>query len=179
MASEQKTLGQDTPARVAPAKVAPAIPFWRREEFLIAVAVGLFGAWVLYLTTTFRQVPPMLSPGLLPQQFPQLLVCVLFLLCLILFVQSLSTAPKPKTKIPPIVYYSVGMIVLFCVLATVDLFLGFSIFFIGLALLWGERRVVPMVAVALLLPLGIFLLFDLVLEVRFPRGLLTSIYYDW
>lgn len=169
MVEEDKTRGRDAPA---------TIPFWRREEFLIAVVVGAFGACVLYLTTTFWRVPPMLSPGLLPQEFPRLMVYVLFALSLILLFQSLSTAPKKRARVPPIVYCSLGMIALFCALATLDLFIGFFFFFLGLGLIWGERRIALLLFVSLALPLGIFLLFDLVLEVRFPRGLLTSLYYD-
>ena len=83
-----------------------------------------------------------------------------------------------RPDVEPAVWYSAGMIVAFCGLAVVDLFLGFIAFFAGLSLLWGERRVAIVLAIAIGLPLGIFLLFDLGLEVRFPRGLLTTLYYD-
>ena len=46
-----------------------------------------------------------------------------------------------------------------------------------MALLWGERRLPVALAVALVSPFAIFILFDLVLRVRFPRGLFTNWYY--
>ena len=45
------------------------------------------------------------------------------------------------------------------------------------ALLWGERRLLVAGALAVVTPLTIFLLFDLVLRVRFPRGVLMNWYY--
>jgi putative tricarboxylic transport membrane protein len=59
--------------QVAPERKAPALAFWHREAYQISVAVGVIGAWVLYLTGTFTRPPPMLSPGLLPHQFPVLI----------------------------------------------------------------------------------------------------------
>ena len=46
-----------------------------------------------------------------------------------------------------------------------------------LSLLWGERRIWAAGILATVTPLAIFLLFDSVLKVRFPRGLLTNWYY--
>lgn len=150
-----------------------------RSEYLVLGAVTLFGAWVLYISNTFDRPPPILSPGLLPHVFPQLLVYVMFALALFMVLQASWHPPEQRKPVPPIVYGSAGMVLGFVVLAEVDLFLAFIGFFLGLSWLWGERRWVPLVGVAVSLPLAIFVLFDQVLEVRFPRGLLTSLYYDW
>jgi len=47
----------------------------------------------------------------------------------------------------------------------------------AMCLLWGERRIYVASAVALVTPAAIFFLFDMVLRIRFPRGLLTNLYY--
>jgi hypothetical protein len=162
-----------------PEREAPAPGGRLRSEYMILVAIGLFGLWVLYLTTTFHRPPPILSPGLLPHVFPQLLVYVLFALAVVMALQASRHPPVRRPPVPWIVPGSAAMVAVFVVLAEIDLFIGFVAFFLGLSWLWGERRVLPMVIVAVSLPMAIFLLFDQVLVVRFPRGLLTNIYYDW
>ena len=67
---------------------------------------------------------------------------------------------------------------LFYVLTTyVDMFLGLAVVIFIMSLVWGERRYWLAGLVAVLTPVSIFFLFDLVLQIRFPRGLLTELYY--
>jgi len=46
-----------------------------------------------------------------------------------------------------------------------------------LAFLWGERRRHVLVALGVALPLIVFLFFDAVFDIRFPRGVLTNLWY--
>jgi hypothetical protein len=46
-----------------------------------------------------------------------------------------------------------------------------------LTILWGERRAWAIILVGLFVPFSVFFLFDSIFEVRFPRGLLTNIWY--
>lgn len=46
-----------------------------------------------------------------------------------------------------------------------------------MCIVWGERRLWLAGLVALITPASIFLLFDLVLKIRFPRGVFTNLYY--
>ena len=57
------------------------------------------------------------------------------------------------------------------------MFVAIAITMAALCFLWGERRILVATAVSLVTPVAIFFLFDLVLKVRFPRGLLTNWYY--
>ena len=62
-------------------------------------------------------------------------------------------------------------------MAYVDMFVGIIVVMFLLCLLWGERRIWVAGLVAIVTPALIFLLFDEVLQIRFPRGLLTNWYY--
>ena len=53
----------------------------------------------------------------------------------------------------------------------------FMIFAAALTFYWGERRPLMLATVGLVMPLAIFFLFDQVFEIRFPRGLLTNLWY--
>ncbi|NQW12503.1 MAG: tripartite tricarboxylate transporter TctB family protein [Alphaproteobacteria bacterium] len=158
---------------------APPVPLWRRDEIRIAVAILVFSGWVFWMTTTFARVPPRLSPGLMPHEFPQFLLYVLLGLTALMVVQGLAhPAERPRTPLPWVTWVSAVIVVLFLAVMEIDLFLAFAVFFIALALLWGERRWQWVVAVGVVMPAIIFFGFDHILEVRFPRGLLTSLYYD-
>jgi hypothetical protein len=74
-----------------------------------------------------------------------------------------------------------GSIVLFVVFfpitVYVDMMIGIAVVMFAMCLLWGERRILVAGTLALATPVTIFFLFDLVLRVRFPRGLFTNWYY--
>ncbi|MEN8896569.1 MAG: tripartite tricarboxylate transporter TctB family protein, partial [Yoonia sp.] len=67
--------------------------------------------------------------------------------------------------------------VVFSLVAQVDLFLGLGVFAGALAWLWGERRLWSIGLVACISPALVFFLFDLVFRIRFPRGILTNLWY--
>lgn len=162
-----------------PGETAPPVPLWRRDEVRIAVAITVFSGWVFWMTTTFARVPPRLSPGLLPHEFPQFLLYVLLGLTAVMVVQGLAQpAHRPRTPLPLVTWVSTVIVVLFLGVMQIDLFLAFMVFFIAMALAWGERRWHWVVVVGVVMPAIIFFGFDQILEVRFPRGVLTTLYYD-
>ncbi|MGI9382832.1 MAG: tripartite tricarboxylate transporter TctB family protein, partial [Methyloligellaceae bacterium] len=104
---------------------------------------------------------------------------VILLLTGVLVWQLISRPDPPRPPLPAAFFVTVGLFLVFAAVAAwIDLFIAFAVFAVGLSMAWGERRLVPILAIAVVLPLAIFLLFDLVLEIRFPRGVLTSLYYD-
>ena len=67
--------------------------------------------------------------------------------------------------------------VVFVALVQLDLFIALAIFAALLALYWGERKIKNILLVGLVVPVGVFFLFDQVFKIRFPRGLLTNLWY--
>lgn len=75
---------------------------------------------------------------------------------------------------------TVGSLVLLGVfggLTFIDLFLALGAVAALLAMFWGERRWHVVAGIGLMMPALIFLLFDQVFEIRFPRGVLTNLWY--
>ncbi|MEM7046616.1 MAG: tripartite tricarboxylate transporter TctB family protein [Pseudomonadota bacterium] len=137
---------------------------------ILALAAGAF-----YLTTTFDEVPAILKRGMQPADFPQLMIGLIAGLALWLLWRERSGEPP---AVPRIVSITMAMLIIFPFLALVDLFGGLAIFSVALSFLWGERRPLALATVALLVPLMVFFLFDIVFEIRFPRGILTNLWYD-
>ena len=60
---------------------------------------------------------------------------------------------------------------------TLDMFLALAVTLFCLSITFGQRRYWAAALVAVITPLIIFFAFDLGFGIRFPRGILTELYY--
>ena len=100
------------------------------------------------------------------------------LLALVMLWEFARNAPDriPLESFPT--YGAVLLFGLFFILAQyIDMFIGIAAVMFLMCRLWGEKRLAINTILALVTPITIFFLFDLVLKIRFPRGLLTDWYY--
>ena len=148
-------------------------------EWLVPVVIFVFCGIVAYLTTTFSKAPEIIvGDAMQPRNFPLFVVSVVAILNVVLIVQMLRTGPRPRNHQPPQTLMTGLLMALFYPGAVyVDMFLTLAVIMFAMCLVWGERRLWVAAMVALLTPAVIFFGFDLLLEVRFPRGLLTNLYY--
>jgi len=68
-------------------------------------------------------------------------------------------------------------VLFYALTVSIDMFFGISVVMFLMSLVWGQRNILVALANAILTPLFVFLLFDMVLRIRFPRGLITNWYY--
>ncbi|WP_306259049.1 tripartite tricarboxylate transporter TctB family protein [Pararhizobium sp. IMCC21322] len=146
----------------------------RRARWLVPICIILFCLVALYFTTTFKKMPPILKRGIQPSDFPQL-VCLLIVSLTLLMVWK--DPVKIVERVTSKSWMTMGLMIGFVALMQVDLFLALGAFAATLTMLWGERRPRNIALVGLLIPTSVFFLFDLVFKIRFPRGLLTSLWY--
>jgi len=144
------------------------------ESWLVATVIVAFCLATLWLTLSFEKMPPILKRGIQPSDFPQL-VCGLIVL-----LTGYMLWRDPVKVVEPMGSKTVGTIVLmvlFAALTQLDLFLALGAFALALSIYWGERRASRMFVVGILVPAGVFFLFDQIFKIRFPRGLLTNLWY--
>lgn len=138
---------------------------------LLIIAFCVAAIW---LSLSFEKMPPILKRGIQPADFPQLVCIAIILMTLYMLWRD------PVVIVEPMGSKTIGSIVLmllFVLLTSIDLFLALALFAVALSVYWGERRVSRMCIVGLLVPVTVFFLFDQVFKIRFPRGLLTSMWY--
>lgn len=140
----------------------------------LPLVVIVFCLCAFWLTTQFDRVPPILKRGIQPSDFPQLVIGLIVLLSVVIAFTDQSKEPK---KLPAVVWKTMVAMAGFVVVAQADMFLGVGTFAGALVLLWGERSIKVLVALGVFMPLIVFFLFDFVFEIRFPRGLLTNLWY--
>lgn len=144
------------------------------ERWLIPTLIIVFCLVAFWYSTTFKKMPPILKRGIQPSDFPQLLLGALVLLAIaMMWLDPVRVREKLHGS-------TVGTLALFAVFAAftaLDFFLALAVFAFCLAVFWGERRPLMLMGVGLIMPVLIFFLFDQVFEIRFPRGLITNIWY--
>ena len=157
------------------------------NRFIVPLGLIIFCGLTFWQTTQFDRVPPILLRGMQPADFPQMVLLLIVSLCVGLLYQALRNVQQEPTTDAGAddftramsfnVWKTMGLFLVFAAIAPVDLFLGLGVFALCLTALWGERRLWALVLVCLISPLFIFLLFDQVFEIRFPRGILTNLWY--
>ncbi len=144
------------------------------EHWVVTFVIISFCGATFWISTTFDRMPPILKRGIQPADFPQLiLILMLILTVAMIWLDPIVVDKRLDSK-------TVGSLVLFGVfggLTFIDLFLALGTVAALLAMFWGERRWQAVVGIGLMMPALIFLLFDQVFEIRFPRGVLTNLWY--
>ena len=146
---------------------------------IVPTVIAVFSALVIGAALRLDLSPPLIvGESMQPRVFPIALMVINLVLALIL---ALQYRAAPPVKVPfegAVTWGSAALFGLFYLLTVyVDMLIAIAITVFLMGLLWGERRLPVALAVALISPFSIFVLFDLVLRVRFPRGLFTNWYY--
>ena len=147
--------------------------------FIVPVIITAFSVAVIVASLQLDLSPPMIvGDSMQPRAFPIFLMAINLLLVAVLVTQMLRHPPEPGPREPWATWGSILVMPVFYGLTVwLDMFIGIAVVMFALCMLWGERRVLVAGSLALVAPLSIFILFDTVLKVRFPRGVLTNWYY--
>ena len=144
------------------------------ERWLVPAIIIAFCLAAFWITTGFDRMPPILKRGIQPSDFPQLIAGLIIVLTLLMaLVDPVRVADRMAGK----TWTSLLLMGVFALVTVVDFFLALSVFAVALALAWGEGRKPVLVLIGLVVPASVFFLFDLVFRIRFPRGLLTDLWY--
>lgn len=148
-------------------------------DFVVPGFIFVFCAVIVGLSLTFDKAPPIIvGKAMQPRSFPIFLAGVIAALNCVLIWQILREPSRESRREPMQTWLTMLLLGVFYLIAsTLDFFLGIAVVMFLICLVWGERRIWLAAVLAVVLPLAVFFFFDLVLEVRFPRGLLTELYY--
>ncbi len=152
----------------------------KKKLYIIPLFLTLFSFVVIYLSLQLDTSPEMIvGDSMQARSFPIFLMVINLLLVGILSLQFYKTYPKEVEleKFPT--WSSMLLFLIFYIIIFIsgDMFVAIPIVMFLMGLTWGQKKVWVSLTNAIVTPLSIFLLFDYVLQVRFPRGWLTNIYY--
>ena len=165
--SDTNASSADTRRRLSPA------------DWAVPVVILVFCAVVTWLSLLMDKAPEiMVGHSMQPRTFPIFLMALIVVLTGAMTFQMLRDGPATRKPISWQTWLTGALKILFAVIAiTLDMFLALGLVMFAIAYSYGERRIWVALSVAVLTPLIIFFAFDLSLGVRFPRGILTELYY--
>ena len=152
----------------------------KKKLYIIPLFLTLFSFVVIYLSLQLDTSPEMIvGDSMQARSFPIFLMVINLLLVGILSLQFYKTYPKEieLEKFPTWSSMLLFLIFYIIILISGDMLVAIPIVMFLMGLTWGQKKIWISLTNAIVTPLSIFLLFDYVLQVRFPRGWLTNIYY--
>jgi putative tricarboxylic transport membrane protein len=152
----------------------------KKKLYIIPLFLTLFSFVVIYLSLQLDTSPEMIvGDSMQARSFPIFLMVINLLLVGILTFQFYKTYPKEVEleKFPTWSSMLLFLIFYILILISGDMFIAIPIVMFLMSMTWGQKKIWISLTNAIITPLSIFFLFDFVLQVRFPRGWLTNIYY--
>ena len=151
----------------------------KKNIYIIPLIITIFSLAVIAIALQLDTSPEMIvGDSMQARSFPIFLMILQLILVGILTFQFYKNSPK---TVPLEKFHTWGSMLLFLLfyLLTVytDMFIGNFVVIFLMSLLWGEKRLWVAFLTATVTPGLVFLLFDFVLKIRFPRGILMNLYY--
>jgi len=149
------------------------------QHQIVPLVIATISAIIIYLALQLDLSPPMIvGDSMQPRSFPIFLMALNLILTAILARQFHRAPPAYPEPIKRTTWISMALMVVFYGLTvSADMFIGIAVVMFLMSLAWGERRILVALVNAIATPVLIFLLFDMVLRIRFPRGIITNWYY--
>ena len=151
----------------------------QKKLYITPIFLALFSIAIILISLQLDTSPEMIvGDSMQARSFPIFLMVINLILISVLFLQFFRNYPE-KIKLEIFTtWFSMFLFLLFYFLTiTTDMFIGITVCMFLMGYTWGEKRLWVNLCNAVITPGLIFLLFDSVLRIRFPRGLLTNMYY--
>jgi len=147
--------------------------------YTIPLVIASISLIIIFMALQFELSPPMIvGESMQARSFPIFLMIINLVLVTFLAVQFFNSNPEPVPLEGPPTWGTMLLLIIFYLLTiSTDMFIGIAVVMFFMSYLWGERRIYLAALTAIITPISIFFLFDLVLRVRFPRGVLIDWYY--
>ena len=146
-------------------------------DIMVGLLLLILCAIAFGITTTFPEVPAMLSQNVPPTFFPRLVLGIISILSLALIGSGLKQSREAKSQVRPSVFVTAGVITLsVALIQLLGMLLTLSLLLVILPLCWGELRIHLIGILAVGVPFAIYLIFALALGVRFPAGMIMKLF---
>ena len=151
----------------------------QKKLYITPIFLAFFSIAIILISLQLDTSPEMIvGDSMQARSFPIFLMVINLILISVLFLQFFKNYPEKIELEIFTTWFSMFLFLLFYFLTiTTDMFIGITVCMFLMGYTWGEKRLWVNLCNAVITPGLIFLLFDSVLKIRFPRGLLTNMYY--
>ncbi|MCW9710461.1 tripartite tricarboxylate transporter TctB family protein [Avibacterium sp. 21-586] len=146
-----------------------------KKNFFIFFTIFAFASVVIYLASQFRDLPPILQRGLQPSTFPIICAIFIILLSFILWLKSDNERDKLEDNFNKMTIKIFLIIPVFIGILNIDFFLAVTLSALAIHMLWTDKiKVFSLILLGIILPIFVYILFDQILGVKFPEGILIN-----
>ena len=151
----------------------------QKKLYITPIFLALFSIAIIFISAQIDTSPEMIvGDSMQARTFPIFLMAINLILISVLSLQFFKNYPKRIELEIFTTWFTMFLSLLFYFLTiTTDMFIGITVCMFLMGYAWGEKRLWVNICNAIITPGAIFILFDYVLQIRFPRGILTNIYY--
>lgn len=146
-----------------------------KKESLVCLTLVLFASIVIYLSSQFRELPPILQRGLQPSTFPIICAILIIAFAVMIWLTSSKYRHTEDLLFNKMTLKIFVVFLIFTILLTVDFFLSLILSTLAIHILWtGKWKISSIFLLGVILPVFIYILFGQILDVRFPDGIITT-----
>jgi putative tricarboxylic transport membrane protein len=151
----------------------------QKKLYITPIFLALFSIAIILISLQLDTSPEIIvGDSMQARTFPIFLMVINLILISFLSLQFFKNYPKRIELEIFTTWFTMFLFLLFYFLTiTTDMFIGITVCMFLMGYAWGEKRLWVNICNAIITPGAIFILFDYVLQIRFPRGILTNIYY--
>ncbi|APX90476.1 hypothetical protein BV394_12675 [Brevirhabdus pacifica] len=146
------------------------------RDMAVGFVILLFCAVAYWVSLDIQKAPAALAQNVQPATFPRMVLAVIAALTVLMMALGLGQ-PEPARRAPKIIMLVTGALMVAFVMAFEALgpLAAMFLFCIVMPLTWGERFTATLVLYALGFPVAVYLLFDVLLKVHFPPGVVEGL----
>lgn len=146
------------------------------RDFAVGVAILIFCAAAYWVSLGIAEAPAALAQNVQPATFPQMVLAVVALLTVLMMVTGFQRTEPVRGLPKPVMLKTIAVMVAFvAVFDALGLIATAVLFCVILPMIWGKRMSVKLIGYAVVVALALYLVFDVLLRVHFPPGIIENI----
>ncbi|WP_273391919.1 tripartite tricarboxylate transporter TctB family protein [Actinobacillus porcinus] len=146
-----------------------------KRELWVCLIIILLASITIYLASQFKDLPPILQRGLQPSTFPIICATIIIILAIQIWLRSnINSTNEHEMSFNHIVLKMMLIFLGFIFLLYIDFFLAIALTTLAIHILWSKKaRLSSVILLGVVLPIFIYLLFGILLDVKFPSGIIN------
>lgn len=146
-----------------------------KRELWVCLIIILLASITIYLASQFKDLPPILQRGLQPSTFPIICATIIIILAIQIWLRSnINSTNEHEMSFNHIAFKMMLIFLGFILLLYIDFFLAIVLTTLVIHILWSKKaRLSSVILLGVALPVFIYLLFGILLDVKFPSGIIN------
>ena len=145
------------------------------KDIKILSVIIIISAALFAYTFTFDEVPEILAQGMQPTMMPRLIFSLIIFLSVFQLVQNKKLKSETKELIRRNAFITFGYTLFIVLIADkLGFFISIFLYTLVMPILWQRKDYIKIFFYSLVISIFVFVFFTLVLQLKFPQGILEE-----